>query len=1061
MASGKTLKTTITLYGKQDASLKRAFQAAQGSGAQAAEKLSGVFKKAAAVASAAFAAIKVGDFMKDAMETYETFEQSMANTAAIAGASAEDYELLSKAARDAGKATAFEASEAADALGYMALAGWDAKTSTQALMPVLKMAEATQADLATTSDLVTDSMSAMGLQVEDLSDYMDVLITTNNKANTTAADLMEAMIGAGGAMRAAGIDVKDTATAFGMLANNGVKGSQAGTALNSMVARLTTHSKALGTAAKLGVDIFDQQTGQFRGLETVLTELNSALSQYSQEQQLAFKKQLAGANYFSQFGYLLDSVKQGYYDLGAAQEAMTARGLDASKLMSQMPQIFGNMDEAAKKAMESIGAMYKYEDSDELLDTETILKQIAAGLYDYSDAEREAYLQAIAGQEHYEELKGVIDSMYDTLDTNTSAWGKLRNEVEDSGGSLEDMWKTATDTLSYAKSVWNSAVSDFKIGIAEAFGPKLKSILNKASARFPQVTENVSKLIEGIPFDEWSDKLGGMTEGLFDFFDSVTSEKGIFESLSNAIGGVMATNADGQLFGNWDLKNKIQDVKDFGKSVDESFGQAWDKIKEVGGWLKDEFLKTVDTVKESFEKHGPTLEELKRLGDNLKKTADEMFGGAQEAVDDLNESSLPTLTDTLAKVVDKAVEVLNAFLEWKGAIPTITTIATAVAGIKIGTAAIASVKALAAAFGFLKAQIIGANITGQFAALGSSIGGALTTAQTAIYVWWTDTMLPFLASMGSSISGAFASAGAFMTADIGSTVAAGGAAAGGTIAAAILGGVVAALGGLEVGKKVGALIFPDDADLYESYSGLSGTWQLMKDTASAAWDGIVMLVEAAGGKLKEVWEDIKTVAGDVWDAVNTTVQNAVDDITAVVEGAQTIFTNIIDFIKNVFTGEWEAAWKNVVSIFDTVFSGVKDIANKVIGGVVGFINSVIRGINAAGKVAGLDPIQEITYTALAKGATVTRPTYALIGEAGYPETVVPHTNTARSRALLSEATAGVYGGRQTTGSSISVTYAPVINGASGDVGRQLKTSFSEFKTYFERLIEEQKREAFA
>ncbi|MBP5291952.1 MAG: hypothetical protein J6Y90_04990 [Lachnospiraceae bacterium] len=757
----------------------------------------------------------------------------------------------------------------------------------------------------------------------------------------------------------------------------------------------------------------------------------------------------------------MDSVKQGYYDLGAAQEAMTARGLDASKLMSQMPQIFGNMDDAAKKAMDSIGAMYKFEDSDELLDTETILKQVAAGLYDYSDAEREAYLQAIAGQEHYEELKGVIDSMYDTLDTNTSAWGKLRDEVENSGGSLEDMWKTATDTLSYAKSVWNSAVSDFKIGIAEAFGPKLKNILNKASARFPQVTENVSKLIEGIPFDEWSDKLGGMTEGLFDFFDSVTSGKGIFESLGDAIGGVMAMNADGQLFGNWDLKNKIQDVKDFGKSVDESFGQAWDKIKEVGGWFKDEFLKTVDTVKESFEKHGPTLEELKRLGDNLKKTADEMFGGAQTAVEDLNESSLPTLTDTLAKIIDKAVEVLNAFLEWKGAIPTITTIATAVAGIKIGTAAIASVKALAAAFGFLKAQVIGANIAGQFAALGSSISSGLMTAQTAIYVWWTDTMLPLLASMGSSISGAFASAGAFMTADIGTTVAAGGAAAGGTIATAILGGVIAALGGLEVGKKVGALIFPQDADLYDSYSGLSGTWQLLKDTAQAAWDGIVMLVEAAGKNLKATWEDVKTAAGIIWEAIGAAVQSGVDKITTIVDGVKTVFENIIDFIKNVFTGNWEAAWKNVTSIFETVFSGIKDVANKVIGSVVKVINTVIKGLNAVGNTAGLDPIQEIAFTALAKGATVSRPTYALIGEAGYPETVVPHTNTARSRALLSEAAAGVYGGRQTASSSISVTYAPVINGASGDVRGQLKAGFNEFKAYFERLEEEKRREAFA
>lgn len=92
----------------------------------------------------------------------------MANTSAIAGASADDYAKLSAAAREAGKATTFTASEAADALGYMALAGWNVEESTAALTPVLKLAEATQADLATTSDQVTDSMSAMGVGIDDL-----------------------------------------------------------------------------------------------------------------------------------------------------------------------------------------------------------------------------------------------------------------------------------------------------------------------------------------------------------------------------------------------------------------------------------------------------------------------------------------------------------------------------------------------------------------------------------------------------------------------------------------------------------------------------------------------------------------------------------------------------------------------------------------------------------------------------------------------------------------------------------------------------------------------------
>ena len=170
-----------------------------------------------------------------------------------------------------------------------------------------------------------------------------------------------------------------------------------------------------------------------------------------------------------------------------------------------------------------------------------------------------------------------------------------------------------------------------------------------------------------------------------------------------------------------------------------------------------------------------------------------------------------------------------------------------------------------------------------------------------------------------------------MTADIGTTVAAGGAAAGGTIATAILGGVIAALGGLEVGKKVGALIFPQDADLYDSYSGLSGTWQLLKDTAQAAWDGIVMLVEAAGKNLKATWEDVKTAAGIIWEAIGAAVQSGVDKITTIVDGVKTVFENIIDFIKNVFTGNWEAAWKNVTSIFETVFSGIKDVGKEPVG----------------------------------------------------------------------------------------------------------------------------------
>ena len=154
----------------------------------------------------------------------------------------------------------------------MALAGWDVNKSTAALTPVLKLAEATQGDLATTSDLVTDSMSAMGVGIEDLQPYLDTVVKTNNKANTSAAELMEAYIGVGGAAKAAGLDYKATATALGIMANNGLKGAQAGTALNSILVRMTSKDTALNAYKKLGVSIYDT-AGNTRDFGDILKDI--------------------------------------------------------------------------------------------------------------------------------------------------------------------------------------------------------------------------------------------------------------------------------------------------------------------------------------------------------------------------------------------------------------------------------------------------------------------------------------------------------------------------------------------------------------------------------------------------------------------------------------------------------------------------------------------------------------------------------------------------------------------------------------------------------------------
>lgn len=250
-----------------------------------------------------------------ALDTYRDYQKSMANTAGIAGItdkSSADFQKLSEAAEAAGKATAFTSAQAGDALGYMSLAGWDVNKSTKALMPTLKLAEATGSDLAETANFVTGSMNAMGVSfdnMDDLNGYFDVLIKANNKSATTAGELMEAFTGVGGAAKAAGQDYKTTATALGILANANTKGAEAGTALNSILVRMTSKKEAMNAYKKLGVSIYDA-AGNTRNFGDILKDTNKAMAGMTEEEKNSYLAAIAGTNYYSTYNQLLEGVNK-------------------------------------------------------------------------------------------------------------------------------------------------------------------------------------------------------------------------------------------------------------------------------------------------------------------------------------------------------------------------------------------------------------------------------------------------------------------------------------------------------------------------------------------------------------------------------------------------------------------------------------------------------------------------------------------------------------------------------------------------------------------------------
>lgn len=307
MAKSRSQYSLEILLGAKKAS---SFQSGIDGAKSGLQGISSTAKKVAGLVGAAFGAIQIKDFVKESVDTFSDYEQSLANTAAIANATQTEQEQLNNAAREAGKATTKTAKESADALGYMALAGWNVKKSTSALQPVLKLSAASNKDLATCSDLVTDSMSALKLSVKDLPEYLDMVTKAQNSSNMNSQQMMEAYIKAGGAARTLGVSAKDTGVALGILANNGTKGAEGGTALNAMLTRLGSNKNALSMMGALGISIFDAQ-GKFVGLEEALKRINAGVSGLSTEDQAKALKEIAGTNYYSKMAYLLNGVKEG------------------------------------------------------------------------------------------------------------------------------------------------------------------------------------------------------------------------------------------------------------------------------------------------------------------------------------------------------------------------------------------------------------------------------------------------------------------------------------------------------------------------------------------------------------------------------------------------------------------------------------------------------------------------------------------------------------------------------------------------------------------------------
>ena len=275
------------------------------------------------------------------IETGSQFEASMSQVAATMGITSEqirngskDYETLEEAARKCGETTKYSASQAGEALNYLALAGYDAAKSAETLPKVLDLAAAGGMELATASDLVTDAMAALGLETSELDTYIDEMAKASQKSNTSVQQLGEATLVAAGAVNTAGMSLEDMNTALGVLANNGIKGAEGGTHLRNVILSLSAPTEKAEMALRdLGVETQDAG-GNMRNLEDILGDLNSALDGMGTAEKAKAIKTIFNKTDIAAVNALLKSTNGEYDQLKKEISGAAGAAKDMAKTMN-------------------------------------------------------------------------------------------------------------------------------------------------------------------------------------------------------------------------------------------------------------------------------------------------------------------------------------------------------------------------------------------------------------------------------------------------------------------------------------------------------------------------------------------------------------------------------------------------------------------------------------------------------------------------------------------------------------------------------------------------------
>ena len=442
-----------------------------------------------------------------AVDTGMTFTSSMSNVKALSGATAEEMEALTEKAEEMGKKTSFTASQSADALGYMALAGWNTEEMLDGIDGVLNLAAASSMDLATASDIVTDAMTAFGMSADETNRFVDVLAATSTSSNTTVEMLGQSFKYVGAICGAMGYSIEDAGVALGMMANSGIKAEQAGTSLRSLLTRLSTNAGASANSLgaldiltqRLGVSFYDS-SGNARDLSDVLVETRAAWAGLNVEEQVNYAKKMAGQEAMTGF---LALMSDGAISIESVATAIDSMGYDI---------------DALGVSVSDLQTLYKSY-GDETAVATALMNQFSMT------------------QEDADQVTQLLGA---SLTQQTTSWDSLSNAINNSSGAASEMSDTILDNLQGDVTLMESALDGLKISIFDDVESPLRDVVQGITNDvIPAAEDMIGNIKDGI---EWAKEHRLTLEGVALVLGSLTVGIGAYNAVTGIKTAMEAAN---------------------------------------------------------------------------------------------------------------------------------------------------------------------------------------------------------------------------------------------------------------------------------------------------------------------------------------------------------------------------------------------------------------------------------------------------------------------------------------------------------------------------------------